>query len=307
MHVVISGATGLVGRVLTARLHEHGYDIVALTRNPDSARETLGDLARPVAWDGRNFSSLTEHVEGAAAVVNLAGENIGQGRWTAARRKSILQSRLDATESIVQAIEKTEKKPGVLIQASAIGFYGSTGDSVAEESEASGTGFLADVCRRWEAASLKVEDLGVRRVLLRTGIVLSHKGGALPEMVAPIKSYVGGVLGTGRQWISWVHVEDVAHAVEFLIDSEELRGPVHITAPNPATNAEITRRIASHLKKPAFLKVPAIALKAAFGRDFAEEMLLGGRKVLPATLERAGFRFEYPDLETALTSLLSTL
>jgi uncharacterized protein (TIGR01777 family) len=300
--VLLSGATGLIGRRLLVALDRDGDDVRALTRRPERAAPEVVDRAKLVGWDGRHFEP--EHVAGASAVVHLAGEPVFAGRLTGARRQRILESRVDSTASLVEALGRVEpgERPALLACASAVGFYGSRGDEALEESAASGQGFLAEVCRQWETAAQTAAALGVRVVSLRFGIVLAREGGALPRMATPFRLGLGGRLGNGRQWFPWIHVDDVVRLVSAILRDDTYAGPVNVVAPEPVRNAELTRSLGRLLRRPALLPVPAFVLRAALG-ELSDE-LLGSRRVLPAAALARGFAFVHPGLDSALAAEL---
>ncbi|MCM2270815.1 MAG: TIGR01777 family oxidoreductase [Thermoanaerobaculia bacterium] len=298
---VVAGGSGLIGRRLAAAWAAAGADVVVLSRSTDASGLPAG--VRVAGWDGRNVGAWASEVDGAAAVVNLAGENVGGGRWTAARKRRLRDSRLLPTRALVEAIGRAERRPAALLQASAVGFYGDRGGTTLDESAEAGSGFLPALCVAWEAASAAVEALGVRRVLLRTGIVLAREGGALPKMLPAFRCGVGGPLGDGRQWFPWIHLDDAVSAIRFVAADDELRGAVNLTAPAPVTNAELTRELARACRRFAVLRVPPFALRALFGE--MAQVLLGGQRVVPAKLAAAGFRFAHPQLAGALAALLA--
>jgi len=304
MRVIITGATGFIGRALARRLSGR-YEVVALSRNAKKAAELLGDSAGAVAWDGRGEGEWVREIEGAAAVVNLAGQNVGAGRWSKSGKARILNSRVDCTAALVEAIRRAQNKPAAMIQASAIGYYGPRGDEPLDESSSVGTGFLADVCRKTENIGREVEDMQVRYVVVRTGIVLGADGGALSKMIRPYRFYLGGHLGGGSQWLSWISLADEVAAIEFLLKHDDLSGAFNLTAPKPVTARQFARTLGRALKRPAWLPVPAFALKLLLGQ-MADELLLTGQKVLPNRLTEAGFEFRCEDLEGALGALVST-
>jgi len=297
---VLAGGTGLIGRRLAAAWALEGADVVVLSRAASVGGLPAG--VRVATWDGRTAGSWAEELDGAAGVVNLSGENVGAGRWTAARKRRLRASRLEPTAALVAAIERARRRPAVLLQASAVGFYGDRGDATLDESATPGVGYLPEMCVEWERASAGVEPLGVRRVLLRTGIVLAREGGALPKMLPAFRAGLGGPLGDGRQWFPWIHLDDAVAAIRFAAARSELRGPLNVTAPAPVTNAELARELARACRRPAFLRVPPFALRALFGE--MAEVLLGGQRVVPAKLAAAGFRFVYPTLGAALAALV---
>jgi len=294
--VLVSGATGLVGRRLVAALLRDGVAVRALSRNP--ARSGFDARVDTRAWNGRDVP--VEAIAGASAVVHLAGEPVFGGLLSPARRRRIRASRIDSTRSIVSrlhALSRSER-PAALVCASAVGYYGSRGEALLEESAEPGSGFLAEVCVEWEAAAAAAADLGVRSVSLRTGIVLAREGGALPAMALPFRFGLGGRIGDGRQWVPWIHVDDLVRLVQACLASDAYRGPLNAVAPEPVTNAQLARALGRRLHRPALLPVPAFALRFALG-DLAVE-LLGSRRVVPHRALEAGFTFEYTAIDAAL-------
>lgn len=300
--VLVSGATGLVGSRLCARLRERGDGVRALSRRPERAAHEDHSGVQWLGWDGTNVERV--QLAGAAAVVHLAGEPIFAGRLTAERRRRIRESRIDSTRSLVRTLDALEasERPATLVCASAVGVYGSRGDEELDEDSPPGDGFLADVCRDWEAAARGAEACGVRVVSLRIGIVLSRHGGALPMMALPFRFGLGGRLGDGRQWFPWVHLEDVVGLIERALDEPSWHGAVNASAPQPVRNAELTRTLARVLSRPALLPVPAFAVKLALGELAGE--LLGSRRVLPRRALEAGYAFAHSALEPALRAEL---
>ncbi len=291
MQVLISGASGLVGRALTRSLAAGGHRVRRLVRR------------QPVAADAAFWDPAAGEIDPGAlddvdAVVHLAGENVAGGRWTATRKRRILESRVAGTKLIAGAVA-AEAKPPALVSASAIGYYGDRGEEALDEASASGEGFLADVCRQWEAAAAAAEQAGARTVRLRIGVVLSRHGGALQKMLTPFRLGLGGNLGDGRQVMSWIHLDDLVGAVEHALMNAALSGPVNAVAPGPVTNREFTRTLARVLRRPARLPVPAPMARLLFG-EMGEELLLAGARVAPARLEETGYEFRFSDLESAL-------
>ncbi len=301
--LLVTGATGLVGHRLLAALARDGERARVLTRSPERAQAKLPSNATALAWDG--VTPPAEALAGAKAVVHLAGEPVFGGLPTAARRRRIRNSRVDSTDHLVEAIAALppDELPAALVCASAVGVYGDRGDETLGEDAGPGEGFLADVCRDWEAAAMGADAAGVRPVVLRIGIVLAREGGALPLMARPFRLGVGGRIGTGRQWVPWIHVDDLVNLIHTAVDDARFRGPINAVAPEPVRNAELTRELAQVLRRPALLPVPGVAVHALL-REVAGE-LLGSRRVVPAGLLALGFRFKYPRLATALAAELS--
>jgi len=300
--IVIIGASGLIGGALCRFFVKKAYSVMGFTRSRENAARLESQDIQPVLWDGRSLIGKEKHLEGADAVINLAGENIGAGRWSKQKKEKILKSRLDSVNLLVQALERMKNKPPVVIQASAVGFYGSRGDDELDENTASGHGFMADVVRQWEDASNTLAGIGVRRVLLRFGMVLARQAGVLKRMAVPFRFFVGGPMGTGQQWMTWIHIHDAVRAVDFLIDSKESKGVFNLTAPQPVRNKEFARIIGQVLHRPSLFPVPGFVLKLMLG-EMAQELVLTSQRVLPARLLEAGFSFDYPTLEKALKDL----
>lgn len=301
--VVVTGASGLIGRALARDLAGAGYDVVGLTRRRGDEAAGLPESQTFVPWDGRTAEGWGGLVEGARAVVNLAGDNLAEGRWTRAKKDRILRSRTDAGRAVVEAVRAARPRPRVLIQASAVGFYGPTGDEALDESAPSGPGFLAGVVREWEASTREVESLGVRRAVVRTGLVLGQGGGAWPRLALPFRLFAGGPLGSGRQGFSWISLEDEVRAIRFLIENEGLAGIFNLTAPGPLRQKDFCRVVGRALRRPCWLPAPAPLLRLLFGEK-AQETLLSGQFVLPRRLEAAGFAFHHPDAGSAVAALL---
>lgn len=300
--IVITGATGFIGRALCRELCGD-YELVALSRDAKRASGIVGEHARVVEWDGRTTSGWAGEVTGAFAVVNLAGENVAAGRWSRVKKDGIRQSRLHSARAMLDAIEVASSKPSVLVQASAIGFYGSRSDETLDEDSATGDGFLADVCRRVEAVVGRSETFGVRRVIIRTGVVLGADGGALPKLMAPFRFYLGGHVGNGRQWFSWISLPDEVRAIRFLIENSDAHGAFNLTAPEPVTMKLFCQSLGEVLGRPAWTVVPGLVVRL-FAGEMADEVLLAGQKVLPRRLTAAGFGFEHPDAKSALAAII---
>lgn len=281
--IAITGAGGMIGTRLIRALPSR-YEPVRLSRS------------KPEGWLAR--------LDGAYGVVHLAGEPIAAKRWSPEQKQIIRDSRVEGTRALVDAIAACRVRPKVLVSASAIGFYGDRGSEKLDETSAPGTGFLAETCKAWEAEALRAETLGVRTVVIRTGIVLAREGGALAKMIPPFRFFAGGPLGSGRQIMSWIHIDDEAAAILFCLQSDLVRGPVNLTAPAPVSMGEFSAKLGRVMHRPSFMPVPAFALKALLG-EMADALLLSGQHVEPAALLQAGFRFRYPSLEGAFTDLLT--
>jgi hypothetical protein len=303
MKVVITGATGFIGRALCKALHSD-YEIIALSRDAGRAAKSLGELAKVIEWDGRTTGSWLGAANGAFAIINLAGENIGSDRWTESKKAGILHSRLDSTKAVIEAIKQMNIKPAVVIQASAIGWYGPRSGEPLDEESPAGKGFLANVCQRVESSVEKIEKLNVRTAVIRTGVVLGRDGGAFEKLVKPFRFFLGGHLGSGRQWFSWIHLEDEVAAIKFLMENENLKGAFNLTAPEPVTMKEFCKVLGKVIHRPSMMKVPSFAARLAFG-EMAEEMLLSGQKVLPKRLLNTGFNFKYTNVKQALIDITS--
>lgn len=294
MRCLITGGSGFIGRALCRALLADGRQIVVLTRAARRVRELLPAQV-----------ALVERVQDAGdvdAVVNLAGENLSDRRWTTARKQALRASRIDTTRNLVDWIAARERRPRVLVSGSAIGWYGPRGDEKLDENASPGDDFAAHLCRDWEAEAEKASALGVRVCRIRTGIVLDADGGALAKMLPPFRLGLGGRFGDGRQWLSWIAREDVVRLIRWLIDTEAAPGAYNATAPAPVTNADFTRALADTLHRPAILPVPATALRLMLGE--MADLLLTGQRVIPAHAEREGFTFRYRDLSAAFTRIL---
>ncbi|MGA1984878.1 MAG: TIGR01777 family oxidoreductase [Candidatus Sulfotelmatobacter sp.] len=292
--ILVSGVSGPIGAALLPSLKTRGYEITRLVRGASTGEDQI-------AWNPAQPIS-PEIISGFDAVIHLAGESI-VGRWTAEKKLKIRDSRVVGTRNLAQALAHAKNKPQVFVSSSAIGVYGDRGDEVLNEQSAPGSGFLPDVCREWEAATKAAADAGIRTVQMRTGVVLSPKGGALGKMLTPFKMGVGGRIGNGQQWMSWIDVQDMVDAIHHILQSD-LEGPVNMVAPKPVTNAEFTQTLAGVLSRPAIFPVPAFVVKLAFG-EMGETVLLGSQRVEPAELAAGGYQFRFSDLRASLENLLN--
>ncbi len=305
MRVAVTGATGFVGRRLVARLLATGHEVVALTRRRADAERMLPVRCRVVEWDPERSALAPDALDGVDAVVNLAGAGVADERWTARRKEAIRRSRVEATRVLVQAMAAAPavRRPRVLVSASAVGFYGDRGDEILTEQSARGPGFLADVCEAWERESLAAESQDVRTVVVRTGLVLGRGGGALARILPPFRLGLGGRIGSGRHWMSWIHRDDLVALFAFALERADVRGVVNGVAPTPVTNADFTAVLARTLARPALIPVPEMVLKLALGEMSA--VLLEGQRVLPTAAEAQGFRFDHPELAGALEEIVA--
>jgi hypothetical protein len=300
MKILVTGATGLVGTALVAALAREGHTVCRLVR---SATKTTGGTvgAFDVPWDPET-GSLGGAAVGAEAVVNLGGASIVAGRWTDARKKVLRTSRVDSTRALVSALERMNAKPGVLVSASAVGFYGNRGDEILTEESKSGNDFLGNLTKDWEGEALRAEQFGTRVVLARFGIILASEGGALPEMMLPFKFGVGGRIGNGQQWMSWVTLEDVVAILRLALIKRELRGPINVVAPEPVRNADFVKELAKAMHRPAIFPAPAVALRLAMG-EMADALLLSSQRAVPQKLTREEYSFASHNLKDALETI----
>lgn len=298
MVIAVTGASGMVGSDLVKKLEGAGHLVRCLVRHE------VKDADREIRWDPDAGQIDAAELNGVDAVVHLAGENIAGQRWSEDFKRRILESRVKGTKLLATTLANLEMKPSVLVSASATGYYGNRGDEEVDELAPSGNGFLAEVCREWEAAVEPAHDADIRVVKLRIGPVLSPKGGALAKMLLPFKMGVGGVVGSGRQYFSWIELDDLVSAIVFALETESLIGPVNAVAPGAVTNREFTKTLGHVLGRPTIFPMPAFGARLAFG-EMADEMLLGGVRVAPHELSAAGFQFAWPQLEPALRHLLS--
>jgi len=291
MRIAITGASGLVGTAISPQLEADGHDVVRLVRNSPKAGE--------IEWHPNQDSIEPDKLEDFDTIINLAGESIAEGRWTEEKKKKIHDSRVHGTHLLSEAIAKLTNKPRAFLCASATGIYGDRGDEALDEQSESGGGFLAGVCREWEKATEPAHRVGVRVVNLRFGPILARAGGMLEKMLTPFKMGLGGKIGSGKQYISWVGIEDSVAAMKLALNDESIRGPLNVVSPKPVTNERFTRVLGEVLSRPTVMAMPAFAARLAFG-EMADEMLLVSQKVVPKKLLATGFQFEFSDLESAL-------
>jgi uncharacterized protein (TIGR01777 family) len=300
MRVIITGGTGLIGRALAQSLVTDGHEVIVLTRNPNRS-SGLPTAVKLVGWNGESANGWSQFADSADAIVNLAGEGIADGRWSEERKRSIYLSRVNAGKAVMEAIEAATIKPKVLIQSSAVGYYGASDDRILTESAGPGADFLAQVCFDWEASTAGASSLGVRRVVIRTGIVLSNDGGAWPKIVLPFKLFAGGPMGNGKQYWPWIHLEDEVRAIRFLMENPEASGVYNLSAPTPLTSSEFAKVLGGVMGRPAFFPAPAPAIKIALGE--MSTVLLDGQRAVPQRLQDVGFTFKYASAESAFRAL----
>ncbi len=302
MRILLAGGTGTIGRRLVEHLIRHGHALTVLSRQEYRPASLPAKLTF-VQWDARTAAGWGQHIEEVDAVVNLAGAGLADARWTDERKKLIRDSRVQAGQALVEAIGAANRKPKVLIQSSAVGYYGVDRDSQAiTEESGPGNDFLAEVCQAWEASTREIEAMGVRHVIIRSGVILDPQGGAFPKMAVPYRFMAGGPIGSGRQWMSWIHYIDEVDTVRFLLEHEAASGPFNLTAPNPVTSREFARTLGQVMHRPALAPAPAFVFKLAFGE--MATVLLDGQRVLPGRLEALGYSFKFPHLAEALQSIV---
>lgn len=304
MKIILSGATGFIGKALVGRLLDAGHEVSVLTRGVGQVTRHPGGAVL-VPWNGKDPGAWCGLIDAADAVINLAGENIAAKPWTQEQKHRILSSRLSATGAIVQAIQAAARRPGVFVNASAVGYYGHVPEGDVAESCSRGKGFLADVCECWEETALRAGRSGVRVVTARFGLVLENDGGVLERMLVPFRFFFGGPLGSGKQWIPWIHRVDLVEALIFLLNQGSFFGPVNVTAPVPRRMNEFCRVLGKALGRPSWIRTPELALKFFLGE--MAEMVLNGARAVPVKLIAAGFKYQYPDLEPALSDILKKL
>lgn len=301
MRIVLSGGTGFIGRSLASRLIAEKHRVFLLTRNPQAARDMASESLEILQWDGKTLGQWVQLVENADAVINLAGESVGARRWSQKQKARLINSRLDATKAIVAAIAQAKNKPSVLINASGVGYYDHVENGDVEESHPPGKDFLSQLAIGWEREATAAESYGVRVARLRFGVVLAKGGGALKRMMLPFKLFVGGTIGSGRQWLPWVHRHDVLNIVLFVLENAKLSGPVNVVAPEPVTMKEFCKALGKAMHRPSWVPVPAFALRLLLGE--MADMVLTGQRAIPSRLQEAGYKFLYPKLDDALAAI----
>ena len=292
MRVLITGSHGLIGGSLAAALRRDGHEVTPVVRGLPKPGEA--------SWDPNEGTADADALEGHDAAVHLAGAGIGDHRWTRRYKEEVLGSRTRGTSLLATTLAGLERPPAVLVSGSAVGFYGDRGDQPLTEEAGPGTGFLAEVVRQWEASTAAAQEAGIRVVHVRSGVVQAPRGGSLGRLLLPFRLGVGGRWGSGRQWLSWVHVDDEVGGIRHALENADLRGPVNLTSPNPVRVADYARALGRAVRRPAVLPTPTLALYALLGRELTREMLLAGQRVLPTRLEASGYTFRHPDIEEAL-------
>ena len=300
MRIILFGGSGFLGKHLIIRLSASGHSITLITRRPEAMKQMVQSAVAVHPWT--TAEALASILDGADAIVNLMGESIGAKRWSVKRKQEILSSRLETTKAIVQAIGLASKRPSVLLNASAVGYYGNVESGDVTEEHVPGKDFLADVCVRWEEEARKAELFGVRVALARTGIVLAKDGGALQRMLLPFRLFAGGPLGSGKQWFPWIHIDDEIGAMIHLLQHAQLSGPVNLVSPESLTMKQFCSALGKAMHRPSWAQVPSFVLKAVLG-EMAEALVLGGQKVVPRKLTQSGYRFRYPGIDQALVEI----
>lgn len=298
--VVIAGGSGFIGSHLVKRLAANGYNVHILTRSAAGRRS--GEQITVVEWDGKNQGEWSATLEGAYAVINLSGASIGAKRWTAARKMEIIRSRVDSTMALVEGMRGSGKRPSVMINSSGIGYYGDSGDALMDETGPGGTDFLAETVKEWESAAAEASSAGVRHVALRTGLVLGKQAVALKRMMFPFQLFVGGPIGSGKQWISWVHLDDVVDGMLFAAKTESVSGPVNLCSPEPVRMKQFCDELGKALRRPSWIPVPSLALRLMLGE--MSDIILTGQRAVPRKLEDAGYRFQFGTIRSAFANIL---
>lgn len=300
--IIITGATGFIGQQLTAKLIEKSHTIIIFTRNPANAQKIFPNVHKIAKWDYNNSDQWISELDGADAVVHLAGANLNAARWNESYKKLLYDSRILSTKKLAEAIKIVERKPEVFISASAVGYYGNRFDEILSEESIQGKDFLAKLCCDWENEAKKVEALGIRSVQVRTGLVLSNNDGALKQMLPVFKYFIGGPLGNGKQWYSWIHIEDIVNIYLQALEFENLLGPINAVSPNPVTMKEFAQTLGSVLHRPSLFSVPKIILKTVIGE--VAEVVVSSQRVIPNRLLNNGYQFKFEKLDAALRNLL---
>jgi hypothetical protein len=300
--IIITGATGFIGKKLSKALIDRGEQVTIFTQSIEKGRAEIQNAYEYVKWNYKNPNEWRQHLDGKDAVIHLAGANLFARRWNKEYKKLIMESREISSRNIIEAISKAKKKPSIFICSSAVGYYGESGDSTLTEDSSNGNDFLASVCKEWESSAAEVEKLGVRRVSIRTGLILSIEEGPLKEMLLPFKLFVGGPLGNGKQWFPWIHIEDIIGIYLFALDNDGLKGSVNATAPNPVRMKEFTQALGKILHRPSFFSVPELVLRVVLG-EFASAVTASLR-VIPKKLKDINYKFRFERLEEALRDLI---
>ncbi len=308
MKVIIAGGTGHIGRYLIDKLNKHGHELVILSRNPGKYNSSFGKEVKLVKWDAKTAEGWADEADGADAIINLAGESIAgenflPARWSDSQKQKIKQSRLNAGKAVVEAVRAANQKPKVVLQSSAVGYYGPRNDNTKLDEDAPpGNDFLGQTCVEWEQSTVAVKEFGVRQVVLRTGLVQMTEGGPLSRLLVQFKLFAGGPFGNGRQWWPWIHIQDEVKAIRFLMEKTDADGPYNLTAPTPVTNKEFSKKLGRVLKRPSFIPVPGFAMKLLVGE--VATVVLDGQRAIPKRLQEAGYEFEFTNLEVALEDLI---
>ncbi|MFP4619731.1 MAG: TIGR01777 family oxidoreductase [Bacteroidales bacterium] len=303
MKILVIGATGFIGKPLVEKLLKRNHEVYVFTRNDEKARRLFSDRVFIQQWKTDEYIVLQEYAHKVDVVINLAGENLGEKRWTGDQKRKILSSRVNIGKALSFALKQSKDKPYLLIQGSGVDYYGFSEHQTFPEKSPAGEGFLPMLAQQWEDSVRNIEEDNTRKIFIRTGVVLGREGGILPRMMRPFRFFLGGPLGTGRQWISWIHIDDETEAIVRLAETNGLEGPYNLAAPTPVTMKEFAATLGKVMQKPSWLPVPPFLLKMVFG-DMAKEMILQGQRVIPEKIREIGFEFRYPDLESALTELL---
>lgn len=300
MHVLITGGTGLIGKALTKRLLEENHTVTILSRNPQAYSLPAG--VKAVVWDGLSANGWGHVVNETDAIVNLAGVNLGGSLWTRKRKDALLNSRINAGRAVVEAVSQADRKPQVLVQASAVGYYAASGDTILDENSPAGKDFQGQLCQQWEDSTREVENMGVRRVITRSGVVFTRGAFILTMFMLPFRMFVGGPVGSGKQYISWLHIQDEVEGILFLLQNGNTSGAFNLMSPQPVMNADLGRVISRVIKRPYWFPVPAFALRLVLGE--LSSVVLDSWRGIPDRLQKAGFVFKYPDVESALKDLM---